>query len=218
MDEPRDDDSNSFAGNYLLFAAFTLGWVLSWCYSYRASNGDIHAWGNSESISNAHSIPLTVAAVLSILELIPEIIPVAYSTSFFLVDIVDAVLRRDAMFGVHAALSLLLNMGASRNVKHRQMRNLSKGYLCELSTPWLNKWKRSHTKKDYLVFFAAFTFSRIVWVPLFVYDVYKVIGVDSVICASAAFYLLQFAWYIKMIAILANYKVPSERKTKEKSS
>ena len=66
--------------------------------------------------------------------MIPESIPICWSIAFFLVDLVDAVVRRDAMFVVHAVLSLSLNLFTGGTARHRALMSSSKGMLAEAST------------------------------------------------------------------------------------
>lgn len=44
-------------------------------------------------------------------------------------DLVDTIVRRDVMFGVHAVISLMLNLLGGGSARHRALRSLSKGFF-----------------------------------------------------------------------------------------
>lgn len=121
-------------------------------------------------------------------------------------------MRLDAMFTVHAILSLMLNTGSGISSVHRELRSASKGFFAEASTPFLNRWKRTKSKTDFLIFFASFAISRVFWVPYFVYQTYAVQlkRTDFLLWPSLAFIVLQLVWFLKMCGVALNYKVPKE--------
>jgi len=91
-------------------------------------------FGNSSGISNLHSVPLCALACLSLNRIIPESVPICWSVSFFVVDLLDCVVRREAMWFVHAVISLGLNLLTWRSTPHRVLRSVSKGFFAEAST------------------------------------------------------------------------------------
>jgi hypothetical protein len=91
-------------------------------------------FGNSTFISNLHSVPLCLLACLSLNRIIPESVPVCWSVSFFIVDLMDSVIRRETMWFVHAVISLTLNLLTWRSAPHRALRSVSKGFFAEAST------------------------------------------------------------------------------------
>jgi hypothetical protein len=91
-------------------------------------------FGNSSGISNLHSVPLCALACLSLNRIIPESVPICWSVSFFVVDLLDCVVRREAMWFVHAVISLTLNLLTGRSARHRALRSVSKGFFAEAST------------------------------------------------------------------------------------
>ena len=200
-------------GLYLINLA---GWISSWVICFQRGGNNIQAWGHSSLMSDVNSIPLVVMAILSLLQVIPEAIPWAWSSAFFTVDTVDSIIRRDFPFFAHGAISLFLNIVTEQSSQHAKLRFLSRGYLTEFSTPFLNRWKRTHTKRDYVLFFVAFTCCRILWVPWFVWEMKSLLGADYIYYGSLFFYLIQLVWYFKMIPILLHYKVPDEVKRYKK--
>lgn len=85
-------------------------------------------------ISNLNCLTLCAMAALSLLNLIPETIPSCWSSSFFIVDIIDCVIRRDLMWGFHGVISLVLNVCTASSPVHRGLRSASKGFFTEGST------------------------------------------------------------------------------------
>lgn len=85
-------------------------------------------------ISNLHTLTLVTMASLSLMEVIPEYIPSCWSTSFFLVDTLDCIWRRDVMWGFHGIISLVLNVCTASHGVHRRLRSASKGFFTEAST------------------------------------------------------------------------------------
>lgn len=48
-------------------------------------------------------------------------------------DLLDTIVRRDAMWFVHAVISLVLNILGGFNARHRELRSVSKGFFAEAS-------------------------------------------------------------------------------------
>mmetsp|Transcript_18378 Transcript_18378/g.39736 ORF Transcript_18378/g.39736 Transcript_18378/m.39736 type:complete len:172 (-) Transcript_18378:322-837(-) len=97
---------------------------------------------DSPFISNLHSIPLCILGFLSLQQVIPESVPLCWSASFFVIDLLDAIIRREYMWLVHAVLSLALTILTGCTARHRALRSGSKGVFAEASTPFLNYWKK----------------------------------------------------------------------------
>lgn len=91
-------------------------------------------FGDSTVISNLHSVPLCALAFLSLNRIIPEKVPICWSVSFFVVDLIDCIVRREAMWLVHAVISLALNLLTVQYPMHRELRSVSKGFFAEAST------------------------------------------------------------------------------------
>lgn len=66
--------------------------------------------------------------------MIPESVPLCWSISFFVVDLLDAVVRREGMWIAHAVISLALNLLTGCRARHRAVRSVSKGFFAEGST------------------------------------------------------------------------------------
>ena len=111
--------------------------IFLYCY-YNAvlspTTGKPDGFGESTFISNLHSIPLCLLAFLSLNHVIPESIPLSWSISFFIVDLLDCVKQGEIMWMIHALISLALNVLTGSNARHRALRSVSKGFFAEAST------------------------------------------------------------------------------------
>ncbi|KAL7425705.1 hypothetical protein ACHAXM_000131 [Skeletonema potamos] len=196
-----------------LFSVFLTLWLLA--YYQPISSIKI----SRNILSNFHSGPLVILAFLSLQRVIPESIPLCYSTSFFVVDVIDeGIVNGDVMWTIHGLISLGLNLGTAMSARHREIRSVSKGYLVEGSTPPFNYWKGTKSYMSYVIFFCSFTVFRVIWVPYFLYDTYvnKLNGeTDFLLYLSVMFCLLNGAWYLKMCQMLLNYRLPKEMKHAE---
>lgn len=192
---------------------YIMGWgviYLYCCFKHKSKEGFLI----ESQFALAHSMILVVLAAISLYfndeNICSEATPLDFSFSFFVIDLLDCVIRGDAIFTVHAVISLALNYLTARPV-HFQLRSGSKGSLAELSTPLYYLWKKTKRKRHYQYFGVVFFLSRLVWVPYFVYRTLEVTGFDDiVIWASIAFIMLQCVFFYKYLVLLLNYKEPSD--------
>ena len=115
------------------FLLCTTIWLTCYYQSVLSPNGKPNGF-ESIHISNLNSIVLCAMAGLSLLEYIPEYIPSCWSSSFFIVDVLDCIKRRDVMWGFHGGISLVLNVCTASSDIHRGLRSASKGFFTEGST------------------------------------------------------------------------------------
>lgn len=105
-----------------------------YCAVLSPKTGKPDGFGESTFISNLHSVPLCILAFLSLQHVIPESVPLCWSFAFFIVDLLDAVVRGEIMWMIHAIISLALNVLTGSHVRHRALRSVSKGFFAEAST------------------------------------------------------------------------------------
>ena len=106
-------------------------WLLCYYQSVLSPTGKPKGF-ESIWISNLNSIVLCIMAALSLLQIIPEKIPSCWSSSFFIVDVVDCIRRKDVMWGFHGVISLVLNVCTASSSVHRGLRSASKGFFTEV--------------------------------------------------------------------------------------
>jgi hypothetical protein len=134
----------------------------------------------------------------------PEAIVLSWSAGYFAADLLDCAVRRDGMFFAHAIIGVALLLSCFTEFFYNQ-RAGRRGYFVEISTPFFNRWKATKKKVDFRNFVAVFFLCRIVYTPLFLSKM-QVTQNSFAFLASAAFYLLNAIWFVKMFVMLLNYK------------
>ena len=130
-----DDYTSITSLEISLLITFLFVWFAAYYHTTLSpKTGKPDGFGTSTFISNLHSVPLCILAYLSIQQIIPESIPLCYSISFFIIDLLDAVVRKEYIWIIHAVISLVLNVATGWNVKHVKLRSVSKGFFAEAST------------------------------------------------------------------------------------
>jgi len=198
----------------LLF--FLTIWVGTYVYSK-----DKHKFDRDGTASSIHSIIVVLLASSSLLfqgeSTVSESVPLTFSCSYFLVDLLDCIVRLDSVFTFHAILSLFLNVCCHRPDIFA-WRGGSRAYMTEISTPFYNRWKLTKTKADFVILCVIFFLCRIVWVPIFLWGMYfrqsSPAEFDLLMVASLAFYVLQLAFFAKMVNILMNYGGSKKKRKK----
>ena len=137
-----------------------------------------------------------------------ESIPILFSTSYFVVDLADCLVRLDGMFLVHAIAAIALGCCGYVSGPFRDVRLMSRGYMVELSNIQLHRWKKTKTRKDFAILVARFTATRIIYLPASILrEVAGIIGVRNVVFGILLFLqCLQVGWWVKMIDMLLSYK------------
>ena len=135
-----------------LLLAFLSIWLTAYYYTVLSPWGKPDAFGTSTFISNLHSIPLCLLALLSIQQIIPECVPRCYSISFFIVDLLDSIVRCEYMWLLHAVISLVLNVATGWNARHCALRSVSKGFFAEGSTVSVFCVCRHHCYDSFLMY------------------------------------------------------------------
>jgi len=193
----------------IVISSLSLGlWIILYLRSVR---NDPEGYLNSKLIPNLHSYAVCALALLTLLGFFPESYVCGFSISYFLVDLIDCTARRDVPFFIHAVVSIGLIVFTQTSPVHKELMSVSKGFLCELSTPSLHRWRTTKAKSDFVIFLGIFTCCRMIWVPFFLSGTWGRIK-DSATWDKVAFYLgwifyvLQLVWYAKMVNMLMNYK------------
>mmetsp|Transcript_3306 Transcript_3306/g.9495 ORF Transcript_3306/g.9495 Transcript_3306/m.9495 type:complete len:242 (+) Transcript_3306:34-759(+) len=194
----------------LLLIPFLAGWVLVYIHCYRT--GGIEAFARSSSVHQAHAIIVCALSAISLYrdddEKFSESIPILFSTSYFVMDFVDCLIRIDGMFLVHAMTALALGCCAYVSGPFRVVRLMSRGYMVEMSNIQLHRWKRTKTRKDFAILVAVFTATRIIYLPAFILrEVADIIGMRTVVFGILLLLqCLQIGWWVKMVDMLLCYK------------
>jgi hypothetical protein len=160
-------------------------------------------------VSNLHSIPGCILAVATIIvndeRILKESFLLSWTQGYFIIDLLYCIGDKDIPFTFHAICSLGLTILNSSSGKLYALNANSKGFLCELSSPFYQRWVKSKKKSHFQQFCFMFFVFRIVYIPIFLYSCREGIT-KTVAFGSAAFYLLNFAWFLKGLKMLLNYK------------
>ena len=131
---PIDEYVSISSLDIALLTSFSTFWAIVYYRAVLSPSGRPDGFDSSALISNLHACPLCILAFLSLQDVVPESVPISWSIAFFLADLVDAAVRRDAVFTLHAIVSLSLNLFTGGTARHRALKSSSKGMLAEAST------------------------------------------------------------------------------------
>lgn len=164
-------------------------------------------------VSNLHSIPGCILAVATIIvhdeTVLKEVFLLSWAQGYFIVDLLYSIADKDIPFTFHAICSLGLTVLNSSGKLYALNAN-SKGFLCELSSPFYQRWMKTKKKSHFQQFAFMFFLFRIVYVPVFLYSCRE--GITTIVAiGSAVFYLLNVAWFLKGLKMLLNYKENPKR-------
>jgi len=189
------------------FGLALAGWIATYLFYYNYRGKE--AFAKAFVLHDFHAIGACVLAAMSIgindEAKFSEFLLLAFTLAYFIVDFVDCILQRHLPYFFHALLSILLVVGCGCSPIHRSYRSGSRGALTELSTYHLHKWQSTKQKSDFITFFVLFAICRILWIPYFVWGVYRVSGLDYQVVGAICIFLLNLFWFFKMIPILKNY-------------
>jgi len=201
--------------------AFFWGWLAIWStiYIYCCIKYDTKKFSSSLAVHDTHAVGMVILCALSLgianEDVFSEMIPILFTLSYFIVDILDCLVRQDFMFMLHAILSIGICITTVSHPIHLQLRSVSQGGLTEFSTYPLHQWQRTKKRKDFLIFALLFTLCRIFWIPYFIYHIYIELDhtVDFQVIAGLGLFFLNFMWWFKIINIVLNYKETKTEKS-----
>lgn len=186
-----------------MFCFFLSFWAISYilCFKYK---GGKEGFVEYIPLHVFHSSATVVFSSASLYfrddRIFPERLMNIFSMSYFIVDIVDCIIRKDSAFFVHAILGLSTLVGCYTSVIHQTLRSASKGMMIEISTPALYLWKKTHKFSHALLFTTLFIACRIIWLPIYLHMLYtnETIVTDFVIVSSFLLFPLQLVWVSRL--------------------
>ena len=208
---------NSAMDYELPFAVATLAaWSASYVYCV-VTSGNKEAFTKCVPVHDAHSAGVILLSLLCLLGDYDEAFPVIYSNAYFVVELFDCLVRKDALYTLHAVLSMAMSLGVYADPEMRALRLSSRGYLVEISNLMLHRWVLTKKKQDFAIFVALFTACRIVWFPMVMNILGENFGYQTWLFAtSTVFYLMNVVWWLKMLNMLRTYKERPSSKTLKK--
>ena len=118
--------------NVWLLLPFSTIWIAAYIHCYR-NQGGIEAFARCSAVHQFHAAAVCVLAALSLYfgddEKFSESIPIFFSSTYFLADLLDCIIRGDMMFLLHALVSLGLGFCGFIGGPFRDMRLMSRGYM-----------------------------------------------------------------------------------------
>jgi hypothetical protein len=138
-----------------------------------------------------------------------ERVGILWSLSYFLVDLIDAAYRLDFAYTVHGILCVMLGVANYTTPICRELRTNSRAAQCELSTPFLNLSRTTRKPLHFVLFAAAFTLFRIIYIPynlILPASRYGLEWTHWIMIALYAFYALNCFWYTKIVRMLIRCK------------
>lgn len=186
-------------------------WSISFLYSkYR--KWDFSRW---YTIHNVHNFGAMFLAVGSLSETFPEYVPISWSLSYFCIDAIDCILRRDVVYFLHAAFCLVLGMCNYSYGMFYALKMNSKASFCELSNPFMHLAKSTRHPIHMVLFMLVFTACRMIWIPIMVRQLVPRVGYQHpALWILFGFYLLNGFWYYKIWRII--YKGIADRTRQQK--
>lgn len=126
----------------------------------------------------------------------------AFSCIYFVYDLAACVIKRDFVFGMHAAVALYLIFSCVSGPWFEL--GMTKVLLTEFSTPFYNLWKKTKKEEHLGAFVLAFGLVRPFYLPYLVYTVREQpITIShfffAVLCA------LNWVWFVKLLVMY--YKI-----------
>ncbi len=186
-----------------LFLPLTI-WSSTFVYS-KIKKFSFHRW---YTIHNLHNFGAMLLGLCSIYyhndAIFNERIPILWSIGYFIVDLVDCILRADVTYSLHAMFCLLLGLVNYATPICWQLRMNSKASFCELSNPFMHLCKKTRKSWHFALFALVFTLCRVVWIPFLMLQLYQhgMVWYDFREVSLAAFYGLNMFWYYKIVRIM----------------
>eukprot|EP00523_Entomoneis_sp_CCMP467_P005579 CAMPEP_0168749842 /NCGR_PEP_ID=MMETSP0724-20121128/16941_1 /TAXON_ID=265536 /ORGANISM="Amphiprora sp., Strain CCMP467" /LENGTH=215 /DNA_ID=CAMNT_0008797797 /DNA_START=10 /DNA_END=654 /DNA_ORIENTATION=+ len=175
----------------------------TWYDKNRPKKNTFQKW---VALHNFHNYGAMTLATISINEIwnLNERVPILWSLAYFLVDLVDCLVRSDLQFTFHALCCIFLGLSNYNLPILFRLKMNSKASYCELSSPFLYLAKSTRNPLHFALFALIFTCCRIVWVPIMYWQCMKE-GMSwnhPILLVLAGFYGLNCFWYSKIVKIL----------------
>ncbi len=190
-------------------------WVGVWLYA-RMMKIDYFGW---TALHLVHHIGAIILASFCLYynddSIINERVGILWSIAYFIVDTIEAILKRHLTYSFHGAIALALGSGNYNTPLLRSLRMNSKASYIETSSlllPYVKKYRKPWL---FGIFALVYTMCRMILIPHMIKELLdngmrpshpSVIGVSI-------FYCLNIHWYIKIIKILIYG--PAKRKKKD---
>lgn len=192
---------------WLPFALPFSMWVSFWIYARLLKKFDFSKWF---PIHTLHHVGALTQASLSLYyqnnAIFNERIPIFWSASYFVLDILDSVVAGHVLYVAHGAVCLLLGIANYNIPLLRELRMNSKASYIETSSVILYQVKQNRKPWLFVLFAVTYTCCRIVWIPFMMKELLDngMEYTNFIFILLVLFYILQIHWWIKILKILAS--------------
>eukprot|EP00040_Diaphanoeca_grandis_P034065 m.209773 g.209773 ORF g.209773 m.209773 type:complete len:243 (+) comp33050_c2_seq2:142-870(+) len=186
-----------------------VAWFLFW-----SKDATVYKW-----ISDAHSIPTCTLAALSLMEVIPEWIPIIFSACYMATDAVVMLLRifTDTKLDGQSWMFILHHFGVLPLYFHPIIgpasfyanRLSSQVLMIELVNPFLMHWERTNEYSDFVILYIMFVLTRGVYLAYLVYYNMMLTG-GPLVWITGALWVSNVAMWL-----IPNFKKVSSREAYE---
>jgi hypothetical protein len=180
-------------------------WTSCWIYARIISKTDFAKWYNLHTL---HHVGAITQASLSLYfqndDIFHERIPILWSMSYFVIDIVDCFYMGHLLYIAHGVVCLCLGVANYNIPLLRELRMNSKATYIETSSILLYQVKQYRKPWLFLVFAITYTCCRILWIPYMMKELLDngMKYTHIIFILLVIFYLLQIHWWIKILKIL----------------
>ena len=155
-------------------------------------------------MSDTHAAISVTLALLTVANILPDHYVFAFSTSYFMVDLVEVISTYDLPYFIHHVLSIIVPIcGVLDPVTTIGTNAGAHIILIEFSSLFLNNWKRNRKSKNaYLSLLVVYFFNRVAYLTYllhfsFISKPSNVFGYLT-LYSLRALHLLMCVWYYKL--------------------
>mmetsp|Transcript_8601 Transcript_8601/g.17960 ORF Transcript_8601/g.17960 Transcript_8601/m.17960 type:complete len:236 (+) Transcript_8601:150-857(+) len=179
-------------------------WSSCWIYAKITPGKDFGRWWEIHTVHHVGAIVLgSVSLYYDDDAIVNERIPILWSISFFIIDIVDVLSIGKVTYIAHGVICLMLGLGNYNLPLLRSLRMNSKASYIESSSIILFHVKRYRKAWLFGIFALVYTACRIIWIPFMIQDLLNN-GMETshpVVIGIGLFYCLNIHWYVKILKI-----------------
>ncbi|KAL3903540.1 MAG: hypothetical protein SGARI_005331 [Bacillariaceae sp.] len=173
-------------------------WGSCWIYARVLGKKDHAKW---YSLHTLHHVGAISQASLSLYyhnnAIFHERIPILWSMSYFVLDIIDCVYAGHLLYIAHGAVCLCLGIANYNVPLLKELRMNSKATYIETSSILLYQVKQNRKPWLFVIFAITYTCCRILWIPCMMKEL-----LDNGMEYTNPIFVLLIHWWLKILKIL----------------
>ncbi|KAG7362027.1 hypothetical protein IV203_025693 [Nitzschia inconspicua] len=180
-------------------------WTCCWIYARIFKKKDFAKWYSLHTLHHAGAIAQASCSLYFHDDAVfHERIPILWSMSYFVIDIVDCLYMGHILYIAHGVVCLALGLANYNIPLLRTLRMNSKATYIETSSILLYQVKQYRQPWLFLLFAITYTCCRILWIPYMMKELLDngMEYTNIIFLLLVVFYFLQIHWYIKIIKIV----------------